>query len=406
MQKLVQDRKEVFFFLAFLPFLLTPFVAVEIPRAITYLPIFSVFFAFFAQQQNFKSNILDFRNYIVFITVTILFLWAHTYFIAQYDKAYERLGKLSLLMTIGSLFLVLLSGTKSLNFKKYLNIFYILSAIASLLLSFEIKFDAPLYNYLRGGVEQSEYIAAVFNRSSVILILLGFASFFLIENKRKYHFSLLAAFVPVVFLTYSQSAQLVFVFILICYFLMPFSQKWFWWTISAAIAVFILSKPFIVPYLFNDMPSFVNQIDILRQACAGQRMEIWDYVSRKVYDHLVLGHGLEFTQTYKNFDTQKIFHERTQVMHPHSFALQIWIEFGLAGILLTLFAICSLIKIIYQKLRGNIQKTAITILLSYLLVSSVSHGMWQSWWVALGFMLGALIVMAHRHQKIEQNEAN
>ncbi len=399
-----ENKNQIFMFLAFMPFLLAPLLVVEVPRALTYLPLLTVFFAAFTvKKKNLKEDIKNFRYPLFILIGFFLFISTHTFLIAQHDDAYDRLNKLLLLFLGGALLLILSKKLVYKDFQKLINWLLLICAFSSLLVFIEILSGGVLYSFLRQSSDKSPYVITVFNRSAVTITLFALTAFFLIEHKRIAHYSALILLLPMLIVTSSQSAQLAYVFAILFYVVFPFKYKWAWIFVVFAIALASLSKPFIVPYLYNDMPAFIDKIDLLRQACAGPRMEIWDYISRKVYESPLWGHGLEFTKTYNDFDTQARYFANTAVMHPHSYILQIWIEFGVLGILLALAVLGVFISFIFRHMVGKEQKTALTMLLGFLLVSLVSHGMWQSWWVSLAFMLSSLIIISVKCKKLSSS---
>lgn len=78
-------------------------------------------------------------------------------------------------------------------------------------------------------------------------------------------------------------------------------------------------------------------------------------------------------------------------LHPHNTALQLWLELGLPGALLMAWTV----SVLYLRrppadagafasaLRAGLVST-------YLVIGALSYGAWQTWWIALGWMIAAL----------------
>jgi exopolysaccharide production protein ExoQ len=67
--------------------------------------------------------------------------------------------------------------------------------------------------------------------------------------------------------------------------------------------------------------------------------------------------------------------------HPHHAFLQVWVELGLAGVILAA-ALLSFVFRFVHRLDAGRQPFAIAALAAALAVGLVSHGLWQAWWIA------------------------
>src|SRR5436190_23671517 len=88
--------------------------------------------------------------------------------------------------------------------------------------------------------------------------------------------------------------------------------------------------------MFRILPPWIDHVPWLGygQAFANNRLEIWDFVSRYALRHPLHGFGIEATRAVEAFDSQQIYQKKATILHPHNFAIQMWIEFGLIGGLL------------------------------------------------------------------------
>ena len=68
--------------------------------------------------------------------------------------------------------------------------------------------------------------------------------------------------------------------------------------------------------------------------------------------------------------------------HPHSLPLQIWINLGIYGAGLFCLGVYCLYQWI-QKQSQRMQPALMAQMVSIIGVASVSHGAWQSWWLAV-----------------------
>ena len=98
--------------------------------------------------------------------------------------------------------------------------------------------------------------------------------------------------------------------------------------------------------------------------------------------------GVEFVRVmgYRDPETGIL----TAETHPHSFLFQIWVDIGFVGVALLIGVIVLLAEMI-RRVEGPARVMYAAIMAGGLAIWSVSHGMWQSWFVGL---LGISIIYA------------
>lgn len=399
MRTFIEQSQNKIVFCALLPLLLTPLLSTEFPRVLAYLPLLSVFFAMPFLKDNWRQHFQLFKPFGLFCLFCILFLAVHTVLVATQEASFERLYKLISIIIGGSIFLFSLYQLPVQKISCYLRMLIISCAAASIIVISELVDNEIIYRSLRGLTNET-ISTAVFNRGVLTITLLSLMAFFLIEKKNQ-PFIYLSA-IPILgmlFLTQSQSAQLAFMFALGFYFIFPSSLKIAWGALWFCISGLMLIKPFLVTHVFNMLPGFVDNMHFFKHSYVGPRFEIWDYISKKIYESPIVGHGIEFTKTYDQFANSNKYTEVTSVLHPHSFVMQLWIEFGVLGVLVCITAITFLMRYLYMNLEGNMRRSAISVVATVILIGSFSYGMWQSWWLGLLFMIaGWFIVVSKRDE--------
>lgn len=135
------------------------------------------------------------------------------------------------------------------------------------------------------------------------------------------------------------------------------------------------------------------------------RLYVWRDSSRIITEKPYLGYGHDASRTEKvggvvrehqfieNGGNIQKFLSREIPMHPHNIFLQIWLEHGLIGMLLFLFAFAFQIR----RLRAPDQLAFYVTVLS---VGMVCLGAWQSWWLGGILLFGALIRHPKNHQTL------
>lgn len=251
----------------------------------------------------------------------------------------------------------------------------------------ELLFSAPIYQYFHQPAEDINMSA--YNRPLLILFFVAAPLItILLDRKLNNHAAVLVLILGfTTFASESQSAQIGYILAGTTYALFALFKKNL--TIFfGALSIFIFTAlPFVVPDIFSNRPTFLQ--DIVQSGYPMHRLEIWDFVSRAVQQKPFIGHGIEAARSYQ-FDSQTLYHPANTVMHPHNMYLQIWFEFGLVGVLLA----SALFLFVFSKIvKADVgdQRIIMTTLVPYFAIAGVSYGLWQSWWVALTFLLVAYL---------------
>ena len=277
--------------------------------------------------------------------------------------------------------------------------------IAGILLIIDLYGQSMIYGFLRGE-NQSIYGLNLshLNRNVVSLILLSLPAFLIVwqqQKTKKYMILggiLLMIVAAILYKTDSQAAQFGLAIFLATFALVPSRLKNGWKILSIAIAVLILLTPYIAQYLYIYADSNFFNMSWFQKGYVSSRFEIWDFTARRALESPWIGHGIEATRAITDFDIPHKYHAEDSVLHPHNFAIQIWIEFGLLGAILTSIALSTMIKLSWQ---ASYTKVKVALILAVLAIASTGHGMWQSWWIGLLVILAALIT-AISPQKIEK----
>ncbi len=271
-------------------------------------------------------------------------------------------------------------------------------AIGGALTALDLSLDSALYKWIRQYEEVKSLSTAVFNRGAVSIVLMTVTSLLLMTKKISYINALLV--LPVLIMTFmvqSQSAQAALLLGLIFYVVFPFKKAWAWYGLFAMTALFIVGKPFFLELFYLKIPDVFFEWNFAKQAYIEHRLEIWSFANDVVAQSPVFGHGIEAT---KNIAHQ--FQNGTQsVLHPHSAVLQIWIEFGLVGILMGVAAIAWMMKYMYHNMDEITRRAALTSFIMIFAVANVTYGVWQGWWLGLLTMLAGVLILSVKMKEID-----
>lgn len=377
------------------PLLLAPVLAVEFPRILAYLPIASgvigalVLWFGFRQRPVFSKELKVILGGMIAL-VTVSLLWT-----VNQEVAAERVQKLVVILPLyGLLIGVLAAGVVQIPFKT-LPLMLSACAAGAAFVAIEIQLGEPVYRLIRDIGPDEAFSTAVYNRAALSIVFIALTVLMYVPKTPR----IWALFIPVavmLFFVQSQSAQLAFIVGLAFYVLFPVGQRWAWIVLYGVIAIGVAAKPFITGAALKAISRDVQEIPLIKDAYIGDRLEIWDFISRKALESPIFGHGLEFTKTYEGFQAVQLFVQTNTTLHPHSFILQLWIELGALGILAFLAGLGALLSALYKIENKAHKKAALTSLMMCLLVASFSYGMWQSWWLGLLCIVTAMNIIGQQ----------
>jgi len=162
------------------------------------------------------------------------------------------------------------------------------------------------------------------------------------------------------------------------------------WACLVGGVIAILGMPFF--FSFFDLREIVGQ-SVVAKTTILPRLELWAFVGGKTIDLFPYGYGLEAGRWLSIADMERTYFGGTQMHHPHNGVLQVWLEFGLLGALAAAFAWIVLLKRIIEMDRWP-AAACMAGAVCFLVIASVSHGLWQSWWVSALALVPFLFAVA------------
>ncbi len=123
------------------------------------------------------------------------------------------------------------------------------------------------------------------------------------------------------------------------------------------------------------------------------RVEIWHFTLGKVAEKPLLGWGMNTARSipgHADFNE----HGRTNMpLHPHNSVMQVLLEQGIIGLLLSVAAVALLLRRWQQAVTApGLREAAGASALAYIAIGFTAFGLWQTWWVATGLMTFILLI--------------
>jgi O-antigen ligase len=227
---------------------------------------------------------------------------------------------------------------------------------------------------------------SVFNRPASGFWVLA-VPLFMHAPSRGFQFLLLTALLLMTFFTISSSSALAaFVFVLggICVYFAPIVS---FHAVMGIVVTFVLTAPLVAKLPLKGVDFITPYFKL--GASSLHRTLIWDNYATLVSVKPWAGWGFnssrlmlenpELTTIALNDPAQNIG------MHPHNHGLQLWVEFGLIGVLI----FCVAWVLLWKKLNVlNLSKKPFATLFIAIIfaMSCVNYSLWQGWWIAyIGF---------------------
>lgn len=240
------------------------------------------------------------------------------------------------------------------------------------------------------------------NRSSGAMVLIFFAALSCVrlsawKKELKIALSLIftLCIAAILYRTDSQSAQLAFCVAASFYLLFPVRIKPLWIIVWGVLAGGIFAAPWIAQEIFHPMVEVAKETPILQRGYAPNRLEMWDMVAKRALERPILGHGIEATKAIKDFPPAE-HNISNEFLHPHNFALQLWIELGILGPLFAAIFFGAILRAA-SRMEAIPARTALAILFASVMIVTTGYGLWQGMWVAVfGSMFSLHVLSASR----------
>lgn len=267
-------------------------------------------------------------------------------------------------------------------------------AAAAALIVLEIALDFPIYRLTHHIASGHKVNGAKLNRSAVTALACGVPVMAALHLNGKTRAGILALFGVMAMLTSSQSFQLGFALAVLLYAVFPYRRRGGWTALAAVLVAGIAGAPFIAVWMFDHLAGTVNTLPFFGKGggFGGERLEIWDFVSRYALGRPFYGYGIDATRHITDFDIKHLFWDAGTVLHPHNIVLQFWIEFGVLGALF----LCGFFVWLLRVCREAGSRVVLPSFAALMTVGAFGYGMWQAWWLGVVFLGAAYTTIAAR----------
>jgi O-antigen ligase len=164
----------------------------------------------------------------------------------------------------------------------------------------------------------------------------------------------------------------------------------------AGILCTMMTLPFIITHIFLNAPQWIAQLP----PSWHHRVEIWDYMSYRIFEKPWTGWGLGSSYTLPFQEPHGAMYQfvNKNASHPHNVMIQLWVELGLGGVIMGVAAALFLLREA-SRLPARIAPFAVGAWAASLCISFVAYSFWDDSLFALFAMtiLAFIVMKKHVH---------
>ena len=348
------------------------------------------------------------RMEMVVIAVTLCLAGTSAFWAVNPEFALERTGKIALILLPALLFMAVFRSETAALPACIVRILAGMHILAGLVFAGEYMMDFPIFRFVMGLDGSVDVRRPVLNRSLVVFSLTFLPVLFMVCRLEtgRVEKGLIVALMTVsaaaaLFQADSQTAQMAWILALLAFFLFPYRLKSAWVVLGILIVVLSAAAPWVIKPVQQILLSDYVEGEIedrppslIRQASIPHRFDVWNFAASKVLEKPLTGHGIG-AMRFLEADEWMPFQKADTVLHPHNIVLQIWVEFGVLGLLpASLFFLYMIYRM--NRIGGQNSRLGLAVFLSVLCMASTGYGLWQSWQLGLFVILTVLTGLAFK----------
>jgi O-antigen ligase len=372
-----------------------------IPRMMAYLPgIIGLSFSiiiFIKQKIRLNLN----KTEVILFSSLLILAGLSTLWSPNQEFSFERTLKLASIIIPALLLLKVPQFIKPFPQITLTKIIIGIHIIAAIFLIFEQTNG----RIISGVIIDYELKAFHLNRSYVVFAFLSLFTLYMtlqipLEKKKKIGLftALLILSIGALLLSGSQTSQLTFLCGLFFLIAFPIRIKKAGKALLISILVLSFALPFILKPIQNTISEEVITQGILGEASIIYRFDVWDFTITEIEKNPLYGHGIE-AQRFMKSDKWMKHQKSNTILHAHNAILQIWIEFGVIGILLGCAFLIYFFKLIYKSDNLEDQRLYMIFFTASFCCAMTGYGIWQSWQIGTFLMFAAVATAITNNQR-------
>jgi O-antigen ligase len=176
--------------------------------------------------------------------------------------------------------------------------------------------------------------------------------------------------------------------------------------LAAIVFALFVGAPF-AESVSNGVSNLLDSVGFT-ESTIRHRLDIWAFVSERVAGRPLTGWGLDSSRaipggqaliTNDAGETPNLLATRLP-LHPHNATLQFWVELGLPGALMAALIVSSTILAAARVANDfAVRGALLAAITAALVVSQMSFGIWQGWWLSTLWLLAAFVIATGSHER-------
>lgn len=155
-----------------------------------------------------------------------------------------------------------------------------------------------------------------------------------------------------------------------------------------------------------DAHTIVGKVPVVPGAASNIRIYIYDYAAKQALKKPLFGWGFNSARNYPVEKKDYVDGGRSPLpLHPHNNTLQIWLELGIAGLIIFSGFLFTAIRTINKYNDQPFALAALTgLFANYFLIGQTGYGIWQNWWVTGGIIAAWFMFLSMKKKNSKESE--
>ena len=264
-------------------------------------------------------------------------------------------------------------------------------AVTLALLLIELSFRTPLFDLLQGATKSDYAAYSRLNRGvSALAILVWPLSVFLWQEGRRAAAAVLPiALLGITFFSQSSASSVALGAGLLAAALAGLGRGAARLALAGAVVVAVLAAPLLIEGAERSGLDFSGVLPDTGLF----RLHVWNIINERIAERPLFGWGFDASPSLPTYDAQPFRTDGSVIpSHPHNGALQIMVELGILGSLLTVGFLFLLGQRI-DRLPPAARSGAIAMVVTILGIACTAYSIWQSHWLSMIGAASAIFVL-------------
>ena len=277
-------------------------------------------------------------------------------------------------------------------------------SIAAVIIAIDAVFGAPVSNYLY-LLKGDDFVANMLKPGVSMVSLVGFL---LLAYRMKDRDRVFYLLVGLFLFCALHPAQMLAIRVGLIPAILSFAYcvlypRGLAWLLAMGVITICLALPFM---LTAQNLSFLVDAGAALPNSMMHRLVIWEHARELFFDNSLMGYGLgssrflamdefagiqDLPEIYRSYQPWIYYVTRNDVpllpLHPHSLGLQVLLETGVIGALLLMLLSLTVVTAISRSFSSAQMRRAFPVFILLLIAMSFSYSIWQSWWLAVQFLM-------------------